>query len=74
MQEIKDCGRWVQLKSCQRYVQIWSSLAIQMKLPDHIAALLLKLRLDANVTTGAFVAFFCYIGRHTRGSVSFALL
>ena len=58
MQEIQDRGRWVQLKSCQRYVQIWSSLAIQMKLPDHIAALLLKLRLDANVTTDAFVALF----------------
>jgi integrase len=43
MQEIQDRGRWVQLKSCQRYVQIWSSLAIQMKLPDYIAALLLKL-------------------------------
>ena len=58
MQEIQDRGRWVQLKSCQRYVQIWSSLAIQMQLPDHIAAFLLKLRLDANVTTDAFVALF----------------
>ena len=58
MQEIQDRGRWVQLKPCQRYVQIWSSLAIQMHLPDHIAALLLKLRLDATVTTDAFVTLF----------------
>jgi hypothetical protein len=31
-----------------------------MQLPDHIVALLLKLRLDANVTTDAFAIYVVY--------------
>lgn len=58
MLEIQDRGRWAQLKSCQRYVQIWSSLAIQMQLPPHIDNLLRQLQLSPDVTTDAFMTAF----------------
>ena len=55
--EIKLRGRWADLKSLQRYIQICESLLIQQQVPDEVLRFAASLRLtDDDVSPGLEVA------------------
>ena len=56
-EEIKLRGRWADLKSLQRYIQICESLLIQQQVPDEVLRFAASLRLtDDDVSPGLEVA------------------
>ena len=57
VEEIKLRGRWADLKSPQRYIQICESLLIQQQVPDEVLRFAASLRLtDDDVSPGLEVA------------------